>query len=315
MIVSEAIELYVRYREGLGEKPRIKHYVLISFGRYIGLGMRLECITEVSCSEYLHQKGFKSNKVTQYWFCIYSILEGFFNWAISRGHMNYMPLPQSKPSKPREFRPYIYTNAEMESLFKTALNYRKRCNVMYPYVIQTMLKMTYCMGLRPSETVSLQTTDIDFEAKTVLIEETKFYKSRLLPFGSEVESILRHYMQWRTAVAKDQGLSSDCLFIDKRNNQVKLSALQAAFRLICKAANVSRNDNGRSDVRLQDLRHTFATNRIIQWYKEGKDVQALLPALSTYLGHCNIDSTAIYISFTPELQKEASLKFQKYAEL
>lgn len=71
----------------------------------------------------------------------------------------------------------------------------------------------------------------------------------------------------------------------------------------------------RSDVRLQDLRHTLATNRIIQWYKEGKDVQLLLPVLSTYLGHCNIDSTATYISFTPEFQKEASLKFQKYAEL
>lgn len=314
MLMSEAIEQYVRYKEGLGEKPRVKKYVLLSFGKYVGLSMQLDCVAERYCSEYLHQKGFKSNVATQYWFCIYSILEGFFNWAISRGHMSHMPLPTSKPCKPKDFRPYIYTNAELESLFKTALNYRKRCNIMHPYVIQTMLKVTYCLGLRPSETVSLQVIDIDFEAKTVLIEETKFYKSRLLPFGIEVESVLRNYMQWRNKVAKEQGLTSDCLFFDKRNNQVKLSALQAAFRLICKAADVSRNDKERSDVRLQDLRHTFATNRIIQWYKEGKDVQLLLPVLSTYLGHCNIDSTATYISFTPELQKEASLKFQKYAE-
>ena len=81
--MSEAIEQYVRYKEGLGEKPRVKKYVLLSFGKYVGLSMQLDCVAERSCSEYLHQKGFKSNVATQYWFCIYSILEGFFNWAIS----------------------------------------------------------------------------------------------------------------------------------------------------------------------------------------------------------------------------------------
>ena len=68
-------------------------------------------------------------------------------------------------------------------------------------------------------------------------------------------------------------------------------------------------------IRFHDLRHTFATNRVAQWYREGKDVQALLPVLSTYLGHCNLDSTAVYISFTNQLLDEAGKRFQSYVML
>ncbi len=314
MSISEAIELYVCYRTSLGEKARVKRYILLAFGKYVGPEILMDNITEDTCSQYLMIKGLKSDKITHYWFCIYSVLEGFFDWAISRGHMNHFPLPKNKPFVVRDFKPYIYTNSELQSLFKAAMNYRKRCNISYPYVIQTMLKLTYCLGLRPRETATLRLSDIDFEQNTVLIGETKFYKSRLLPFGSDVLIILSNYLQWRKVTAMEKKISSDFLFIDKRNNPVKLSALQQAFRLICNVANVHRDDDERCDVRLQDLRHTFATNRIIQWYKEGKDVQKLLPVLSTYLGHCNLDSTAVYITFTQELLKQASYKFQSYAE-
>ena len=96
---------------------------------------------------------------------------------------------------------------------------------------------------------------------------------------------------------------------------MQLSALQQAFRFIRGKAGIHRYDNAHYDVRLQDLRHTFATNRVAQWYREGKDVQALLPVLSTYLGHCNLDSTAVYISFTNQLLDEAGKRFQSYVML
>ena len=94
-----------------------------------------------------------------------------------------------------------------------------------------------------------------------------------------------------------------------------MSSFQQAFRLIREKAGIHRSDTAYSGVRLQDLRHTFATNRVAQWYKEGKDVQALLPVLSTYLGHSNLDSTAVYISFTNQLLDEAGKRFQTYAAL
>ena len=65
--------------------------------------------------------------------------------------------------------------------------------------------------------------------------------------------------------------------------------------------------------RLHDLRHSFAVHRLTAWYREGADVQRLLPALSTYLGHSDLEGTKVYLSMTPELLQQASLRFARYA--
>jgi integrase/recombinase XerD len=63
------------------------------------------------------------------------------------------------------------------------------------------------------------------------------------------------------------------------------------------------------------MRHTFALNRLIAWYREGADVQSCLPLLATYLGHVNISGTQAYLTMTPELLTEASRRFERYASL
>lgn len=62
-----------------------------------------------------------------------------------------------------------------------------------------------------------------------------------------------------------------------------------------------------------DLRHTAAVHRVLAWYREGKNVQLLLPQLATYLGHAGIRSTQRYLSMTPELLEEANRRFANYA--
>ena len=66
--------------------------------------------------------------------------------------------------------------------------------------------------------------------------------------------------------------------------------------------------------RARNKRHTFALERLTSWYRQGKDVQRLLPVLSTYLGHSGIAGTQAYLTMTPELLAEASRRFQRYAE-
>ena len=63
----------------------------------------------------------------------------------------------------------------------------------------------------------------------------------------------------------------------------------------------------------QALRHSFAVHRLICWYRDGADVQRLLPKLSTYLGHVHISGTQRYLTLTPELLREAGLRFERYA--
>jgi integrase len=87
---------------------------------------------------------------------------------------------------------------------------------------------------------------------------------------------------------------------------------EKAFCRIREAASVRRDDGGRYQPRLHDLRHSFTVHRLIAWYREGADVQRLLPQLSTYLGHVHIAATQKYLTMTPELLNEAGKRFERY---
>ena len=290
MKMEETTILYISYRLSLGERARTISFILKNFCGYIGADRDLTTISEKECNCYLNAHGIREGIISAYWFSIYAALNGLFMWAIARGYMVTNPLPKDKPKEPEAFVPYIYSNEDLKRIFETALTYRRRFNIEYPEVIQVMLKLTYCLGLRPSETTHLVVDDINLQDGLAFIRETKFYKSRVVPFGREVSQMLGNYLRWRSEAVVSRGITDNHLFIH-------------------------RYDNAHYDVRLQDLRHTFATNRVAQWYREGKDVQALLPVLSTYLGHCNLDSTAVYISFTNQLLDEAGKRFQSYVML
>ena len=186
--------MYISYRMSLGEKARTIGFILKNFCKYIGADKDLSIISEQHCFHYLNAHGVREGVATTYWFSIYAALNGFFMWAVARRYITVNPLPKDKPAKPDDFVPYIYSNVELKLIFETALTYRKRFNIEYPEVIQTMLKLTYCLGLRPSETTHLVIDDIRLQDGIVHIRETKFYKSRIVPFGEEVSRMLEDYL-------------------------------------------------------------------------------------------------------------------------
>ena len=94
---------------------------------------------------------------------------------------------------------------------------------------------------------------------------------------------------------------------------LKGTTVWAAFAQLRQAAGVRRNDGAPFQPRLHDMRHTFALDRLTAWYRQGRDVQVLLPQLSAYLGHADIAATQVYLHMTPALLQEASLRFERYA--
>lgn len=91
------------------------------------------------------------------------------------------------------------------------------------------------------------------------------------------------------------------------------NAEMAFCRLRVRAKVMDETAATRHQPRLHDLRHSFAVHRLITWYRDGADVQRLLPKLSTYLGHVHISGTQRYLTLTPELLREAGLRFERYA--
>lgn len=88
---------------------------------------------------------------------------------------------------------------------------------------------------------------------------------------------------------------------------------ELVFKRLRQQAGVYRSKDARYQPRLHDFRHTFAVVRLVTWYREGKNVQRLLPHLSTYLGHGEVSATQRYLTMTTELLQQASLCFERYA--
>jgi integrase len=143
------------------------------------------------------------------------------------------------------------------------------------------------------------------------VRNTKFYKSRLVPVASALANALRGYAERRSGRPLPEGMAST-FFANRDGTQVRKHNVDHAFKRLLEATGIGRRDDGRRAPCLHSFRHTAAVHRLTSWYREGADVQQLLPALSTYLGHADLDGTSVYLSMTPELLHEASVRFDRY---
>ena len=159
----------------------------------------------------------------------------------------------------------------------------------------------YGRGLRLSEALALRREDVDLRAGTLLIRETKFYKSRLVPMGPNLTRALAASIDATPAKPAD----SRAFFVNRRGGAIPHQTIRCNFASLRGSVEVSG--------RLHDFRHTFAVHRLLAWYREGADVQRLVPHLSTYLGHARMASTQRYLTMTPELLEQASHRFETYA--
>lgn len=309
MRIKEMTEAYIAYRRSIGEKYKTGATMLRCFAKHMGETTDSMEISVDTCTAFLY--GQEMN-VTPSWFLRYSALKWMFDWAVVRGYMCSVPLPEEKPKALEHMRPYIYTKTELRALFAAALTYQKNRSKTPPECIQMMLKLTYCLGLRIHETAALRIKDIDMEGRYALVRESKFYKTRVLPFNGTVAGMLARFLAWR----KDEGYECEAdspLFPDKNGQPIDVDTVRRSFQRIRDVAGIVRNDGSQYQPRLHDLRHTFAVHRLTSWYREGKDVQRLICHLSTYLGHDKVSHTSVYLTMTDSLLREANKRFESYS--
>jgi len=309
MKLEDLVEHYIKHRESFGEPFNKKsRYLLKQFIRKTGRDATVENISTEMVFTFLNGK---TEKITSSWFVKQRALGSLFKYAISRGYINKSPLPDFSPQKPPRFIPYIYGNGELKRLFDSALTYQKRPSPTDPHMIRTILILTYTLGLRRRETLLIKLKDIDLKKRTILIEQSKYYKTRYVTFNQQVGDVIIKYLSRRKDMGRPQSPDT-YLFIGKKDKPLSGSLLDVIFSKIRTEAGIRREDGAVYQPRIYDLRHTFATKRLINWYEEGKDVQQLLPVLSTFLGHQRLDYTSVYLSMTDKLLEEASNKFNNY---
>jgi site-specific recombinase XerD len=183
---------------------------------------------------------------------------------------------------------------------------------MQPLTFRTLLLVLYGAGLRPGEALRLRCCDVDLADRILAIWDTKFFKSRLVPIGTDLCKALETYWTVRRRLPLPDEMRS-AFFCTRTGHKISLAKLESIFVRLREQAGIRRPSSDRWQPRLHDMRHAFAVHRVIAWYREGADVQACLPLLATYLGHVDLSGTQTYLTMTRELLGEASLRFERYA--
>jgi integrase/recombinase XerD len=298
------IEQYISYQRSLGSSFISDAALLRAFGRTRGPRASVANVRVRHVDAFLG----KARPVTRTWFTRLSCLRCFFRYAASRGHITTLPLPTVMPQRPPVFVPYIYTQEEIRRLLRVIESYPQGTSTLEPVTIRTMMLVYYGAGLRLREATNLTRTDVDLSGSVLTIRNTKFGKTRLVPIGPQLNRVLVEYDRTRPK----RRPADAPFFTAQGGGPVPAERLEMKFRTLCDHAGIRRTDT-REQPRIHDLRHAFAVHRLTSWYQQGADVQRLLHHLSVYLGHVHLRHTQVYLSMTPELLREASQRFERYA--
>jgi integrase len=235
----------------------------------------------------------------------FSVLRVLGRYLVPEHPGTYVPGPA--PGLASSFRPHIYTPAEIQALI-TAASRLTPVGSLRPRTFVTLIGLLYCTGLRVSEALGLRLADLDLEEGLLIIRNAKFHKSRAVPLQPDAKHALIAYLEARRRF-RHRTDSDAPFFINEWRRPCSYGTVIATYLGIARQAGV-RGAPCQGGPRLHDLRHTFAVHRLLGWYRDGGDVQARLPLLSTYLGHVCLVSTQVYLNITSELLHEAAQRFQ-----
>lgn len=228
----------------------------------------------------------------------YNAIHGFGTYLINHGYTN-ISINQfpSCPYKRDAFIPYIFTKEEIYNIFKNSKDKE---------MLHLMLYLLYNCGLRIGEVVNLKLKDLNVVNQTILIENSKNNKSRLIPLTSSIFKLLYNYS------SSNNLLDNDYIF---ENNHKRRSVIEKARKQFYKTLELSKipKKNNNKYPRLHDLRHTFAVHALEQMQNKNFDLYVSLPILSVYMGHESIVETEYYLRLVPEYENKV-LTSKNYLE-
>ena len=235
----------------------------------------------------------------------------FAIWRSAADKRTEVPPKNLMPYRYQRKPPYIYSNEEIERLVGTARNLPSPKGLRGP-TYATLFGLIAATGMRISEAVFLDRQDVDLEERVLSIRESKFRKSRFVPVHVTTRDALSDYANNRDQIFPR--IQSVAFFVSERGTRVTHWAVRDNFAVVSRQIGIRKRIKGKRvgcGPRLHDMRHRFAAQTLVDWYRAGINVEREIHKLSTYLGHAHVNDTYWYLEAVPELLELATQKLME----
>jgi integrase/recombinase XerD len=296
MSITPQLDRYLSVRRSLGYDLRTAERRLRRFARFADQ----EGAPHIGTALFLRWDASLPAATTSTRSARLSAVRLFAQWLSSIDPAHEVPPRGLLPGRSQRPRPHIYSEAEIASIIAAAKTlpsiYGLRgltCSTLFGFIAVT--------GLRISEALALDHDDLDVENGVLRVRRGKLGKERLLPLDSTVVAQLVGYSAERDRLL---GSAPDAFFVTCKGTRLTDCSARYNFAHACQQIGLRAHQHycrhGRGP-RIHDLRHTFAVQTMINWYRTGKDPAREMIRLTTYLGHTDPDNTFWYLEAVPEL--------------
>lgn len=301
VVFEQALVDYLALRRRLGHKLADAERVLGRFVVYLDF-VGADTVTLATALEFILDPDLdpaSSNPSRRL-----QAVRGFARYLVGIDPATQVPPAGIVSYQPARRQPYLFTDDEISLLMAAAA--RSARTAQRAVMLHTVIGLLAVTGMRVGEALRLEDRDIDTDGAVITIRGTKFGKSRQVPVTADTIDALDACMK----VRDDTVPSRRCLnvFVSGAGTPAAYTHFGLTFRRAVEATGIGADHPTRP--RVHDLRHRFAVRTLLGWHHAGLDVGAMLPRLSTYLGHREPRYTYRYLTGTPELLAHAAVRLE-----
>ena len=310
--LGAAAERFLVHRRALGRKYISEEHelrLLVHFAECHGV-RDLDQLTAASLETFLASRPRCRPRSFNH---LLGVVRCFLDWAVIQERLAVSPLAVPRRRVTASRIPFIFDIVQARRLLAAAAALPD--NSRAPQRGQTyrvIFALCYGLGLRAGEVCGLRLGDVDADRNVLVVRGGKFGKSRFVPHGPRIAELL-HAQVERRRTAFPECLANAPLFTFDGRRCIHPGTASQVFHSLVRTLRPAIPD-GVSPPRLHDLRHSFAVGCLLRWYRDGSDPASKLNQLSTFMGHVDPTSTAVYLTITPGLLSQANRRFEAFAE-
>jgi integrase/recombinase XerD len=299
--LRRSLDEYLTLRRALGYRLQDSARVLTGFVAYANqIGART-----VTTDLAVTWARLPSTGSPIWWAHRLSMVRGFARYLQTIDLATEIPPTDLLPSHNyRPPMPYLYSDTAITALMAAA---RALAPPLRAVTFETLIGLLAVTGLRVGEAMRLDRDDVDWTNGLLTVHDSKFGRSREVLCHRSTLETLRIYSVRREQLCPRP--TSPSFFVSTRGTRLLHGTIYPTFHQLVRQVGLEQRSSSRRP-RVHDFRHTFAVKTLLRWYRDGGDVEARLPLLSTYLGHVNPAATYWYLSAAPELMALATERLE-----